>query len=171
MANFIKDNIDLGKVKRLVIKIGSNVLTQNKGMRKDFFRDLANQVAFLRDKNIDVVIVSSGAIAAAMSELKKDKKPATIPDKQAYAAIGQPILMNMYSQVFLKKKMRVAQVLLTQAGLDHRQRYLNAKHALNALIKKGVVPIINENDTVTVDEIKIGDNDQLSAYVAGLGRG
>ena len=99
---------------------------------------------------------------------RKIVSPQTIPDKQAYAAIGQPVLMSMYGQEFQKKKMQVAQVLLTREGLDDRKRYLNAKHALQALLKKNVVPIINENDTVTVEEIKIGDNDQLSAYVAEL---
>lgn len=159
--------LDLKKIKRVVIKMGSNVLTADQGLRHLFFKQLATQVSYLKSKNIQVVLVSSGAIAAAMSVFQ-NRKPKNIPEKQAYAAIGQPILMNVYSKEFAKKDLQVAQILMTQSDLSDRTRYLNAKHAIETLIKKNVVPIVNENDTVTVDEIKIGDNDQLSAYVAAL---
>jgi len=130
--------IDPRKLKRVVIKIGSNVLTDHDRIRKGFFRELAEQVSFLRKKNIAPIIVSSGAIAAAMSSFKKTKKPKTIPEMQAYAAIGQPLLMNHYAQEFKKKQMLVGQILLTHEGLDDRVRFLNAKHALNCLLKNGV---------------------------------
>lgn len=155
-------------IKRVVIKIGSNVLTNHHGIRKNFMNDLAGEVLFLRKRGIDSILVSSGAIASAMALFKKDAKPATIPQKQAYAAIGQPLLMDHYGRVFRRKKLKVAQLLLTRDGVENQAMLLNAKHALNELLAEGVVPIINENDTVAVDEIKIGDNDQLSAHVACL---
>jgi len=160
--------LPLKNIKRVVIKVGSNLLTHNRGLRKSFFKDLCDQVNYLKRKNVEVVIVSSGAIATAMAENKLKTKPTNISELQALAAIGQPLLINHYAKEFNKKKMGVAQVLLTQDDLDNRERFLNAKHALEALFKRKVVPIVNENDTVTVNEIKIGDNDQLSAHVAHL---
>jgi glutamate 5-kinase len=155
------------KIKRVVIKIGSNVLTDEKGVRKIFLKRLAQQITFLHEKRIDVVLVSSGAIAAAMAVLDSTR-PQSIPEKQAYAAIGQPMLIHEYSKVFAGKGVTVAQILLTQDGLEHRERFMNAKHTIQTLLAKKVVPIINENDSVAVAEIKIGDNDHLSAHVACL---
>jgi glutamate 5-kinase len=155
---------------RILIKIGSNVLKDVYGLRKGFFSHLAGQMAFLVQKGMSPILVSSGAIATAMAFLHKKRRPDLVSERQAYAAIGQPILMNEYARVFKKRGLHCAQILLTKADLEDRQRSLNAKHAIDVLIAEGIVPIINENDTVSVDEIKIGDNDQLSAYVAHLVR-
>lgn len=155
---------------RILIKIGSNVLKDAKGLRQSFFSHLAGQMDFLVKKGMRPILVSSGAIAAAMAFLNKTRRPDLVPERQAYAAIGQPILMNEYARVFKKHGLHCAQILLTKADLEDRQRALNAKHALDVLISEGIIPIINENDTVAVDEIKIGDNDQLSARVAHLVR-
>lgn len=153
-------------MKRLVIKIGSNVLTGNKGLRAAFFSHLADQVAWAKTRGIECVLVSSGAIASAMAALAISVKPAHIAEKQALAAYGQPLLMNTYAKAFAKKGLRVAQILLTQPDIEDRKRFLNARHAIAALIGHGIIPIINENDSVVVDEIKVGDNDRLSAHVA-----
>lgn len=155
-------------LKRVVIKIGSNVLTDKKGIKKGFLSHLAEQILFLKNKKIQAAIVSSGAISAGMSLFQRTLKPATIEEKQALAAIGQPVLMNRYAAAFEKKHLKVAQVLLTQDGLENRTRFLNARHTLDQLFKMDIIPVINENDTVAVDEIKIGDNDQLSAHVSHL---
>lgn len=155
---------------RILIKIGSNVLKEAHGLRRDFFAHLAGQMDFLVQKGMSPIVVSSGAIATAMAFLQKKRRPALVPERQAYAAIGQPILMNEYARAFKKRGLHCAQILLTKADLEDRQRSLNAKHALDVLIKERIIPIINENDTVAVDEIKIGDNDQLSAHVARLVR-
>lgn len=167
-SNVPTELIQTKTFKRIVIKIGSNVLTDHEGLRKSFFHHLAGQISFLLDQKIQPVIVSSGAIAAAMSFFHQPKKPTSIPEKQAFAAVGQPILMNLFAKEFQKKGITVAQVLLTQDGMDNRERFINAKHTINQLIHRKIVPIINENDTVSVNEIKIGDNDQLSAHVAHL---
>ena len=114
------------------------------------------------------MLVSSGAIMAGRERLEFARAELTIPEKQACAAIGQSFLMHTYEKAFEKKKLKVAQILLSHDDLGNRRRYLNAKHTIEALLEKGVVPIINENDSVTVEEIKIGDNDTLSATVACL---
>lgn len=155
-------------IKRVVIKIGSNVLSGGTGLRKPFFTHLAAQIGFLHRRGIKAVIVSSGAIAAGMAALGLTRKPHPIPEKQALAALGQPLLMNTYARSFVRHKMRIAQILLTQSSLENRNHFLNARHAIQALLNKDIVPIINENDTVVVDEIKVGDNDQLSAHAANL---
>lgn len=160
--------VPIKRIKRVVIKIGSNILTDIDGVRIPFIRELVREVGYLADKNIQTVIVTSGAIATAMSYLKRAKKPVRIPEKQAFASIGQPILMGVYAREFKKIGRSVGQILLTHDGLENRERYLNAKHALDSLLDMDIIPIINENDSVTVDEIKIGDNDRLSAYVAAL---
>lgn len=156
----------ISKVKKVVIKIGSNVLSSDTSLRKGFFRDLALQVSQLKKQGLDVILVSSGAIAVAMAEFKQYQKPKAISEKQAYAAYGQPLLINQYVQVFKKHKHKVAQILLTHDDLQNRRRFLNARHALQALLKKGIIPIVNENDTVAVEEIQFGDNDKLSSFVS-----
>lgn len=162
------NTLNLNTLKRVVIKIGSNVLTDHHRIRRGFFSELAEEIAFLKARNIQPVLVSSGAIATGMSASGVTRRPVKIPELQALAAIGQPILMNLFAKEFARKHLTVAQVLLTQDGLEDRSRFINAKHALGALIRQNVIPIVNENDTVTVEEIKIGDNDQLSAHVAHL---
>lgn len=163
-----KPIIRLQQLKRVVIKIGSNVLSDASGIRKDFFVNFAKQIHFLVEHNIHPIVVSSGAIATGMSVLGLDAKPKAIPIKQALAAIGQPLLMQTYAKTFKKYQLSIAQILLTQSSLENRQHFLNAKNAINALLKHHIIPIINENDTVVVEEIKVGDNDQLSAHVANL---
>lgn len=155
--------------KRVVIKVGSAVLTlQSGGLNGGAFRDLASHIAGLMKKEIEVTLVSSGAVAAGMGKLGLTERPKSIPEKQAAAAAGQSSLMGMYEKVFEVHDMNVAQVLLTHEDLSNRHRYLNARNTLSTLLSYGVIPVINENDTVVVDEIKFGDNDNLSALVAGL---
>ncbi len=151
------------KYKSIVIKIGSHLIVKGK---ENFIDFIAGQVSELRDKGCRVIIVSSGAIATGVDEYKLSKKPTKIVEKQAYAAIGQPLLMRKYIEIFKKYNIVVAQVLLTREDFNDRKRYLNIRNTLNFLLKLGVVPIINENDTVAYEEIKLGDNDTLSAIVA-----
>ena len=115
-----------------------------------------------------MVIVSSGAVASGLNVMGLQAMPKAIVDKQAAAAIGQQVLMNAWADSLKKYRLHVAQVLLTSADLDNRSRYLNARHTLQALINQGVIPIVNENDSVAFDEIKLGDNDHLSALVTTL---
>jgi glutamate 5-kinase len=149
--------------KLIVIKIGSHLIIKDE---ENFLKSIAQQVKKLKDDNWNVIIVSSGAIATGLKEYNITSKPKTIVEKQSYAAIGQPLLMNKYIEVFKPYNIKVAQVLLTREDFDVRQRHLNIKNTLNYLLKMDVVPIINENDTVAVEEIKVGDNDTLSAVVA-----
>jgi glutamate 5-kinase len=151
------------------VKIGSQVLT-SKGDELDFevISDLVEQISNLTHVGKEVFVVSSGAVAAGIKELKLKDQPRTIPQKQAVAAVGQSHLIWAYERAFKQYRQRVAQVLLTHEDLRHRGRYLNARNTLLTLIRLAAVPIINENDTVSVDEIKLGDNDSLAAMVADL---
>lgn len=157
------------KTRRIVIKIGSAVLAGegHDGVDESVFSHLAKDVSSIKDKR-EIVIVSSGAIAIGMKRLGLKEKVKSIPEKQAVAAIGQGSLMALYEKVFSPLKIRVAQVLLTQDDLSDRHRFLNAKNTLQTLLEYNAIPIINENDTVAVDEIKFGDNDNLSALVTNL---
>lgn len=156
-------------VKRVVVKIGSRVLTDEGGnLDRGVIAGICNDIVALRRQGVQVVLVSSGAIAAGRSELGLTEKPKTIPQKQAAAAIGQTRLMRAYEEAMAPHGFKVAQVLLTSEDLASRQRFLNACATLNTLLSFGIVPIINENDTVVVDEIKFGDNDNLSALVTNL---
>ncbi|MDO8520464.1 MAG: glutamate 5-kinase [Deltaproteobacteria bacterium] len=150
------------KARRVVIKVGSGIL------RPSFFPAFASEVARLKKNGIEVVLVSSGAIARGMALLKLKKRPRDIAGKQAVAAMGQPLLMRAYAEAFKKRSLKVAQLLLTRDDLEHANRFINARHTLDELFGYGVVPIVNENDSVAVEEIKVGDNDQLSALVAHL---
>ena len=157
------------KVKKAVIKIGSSVLTDSDGsLSIEVFDDIASEVQKLRAKSIHVVIVSSGAIAAGMSKLELDKKPGDISMKQAIAACGQTSLMGQYERAFSRYGINVAQILLTHDGLSDRKRFLNARKTMLTLLGMGVVPVVNENDTVAVEEIMFGDNDNLAAAVTTL---
>ncbi|MDH4266765.1 MAG: glutamate 5-kinase [Deltaproteobacteria bacterium] len=159
----------MNKVHRIVLKIGSQVLTaKGKSLSQAVFDRLAREISAAKKKGYEVVIVSSGAIAAGMSRLGFLEKPKTIPQKQAAAAIGQSALMWNYERAFTCYGEKVAQVLLTRDDLSNRRRYLNARNTLLTLLGLGVIPIINENDTVVVEEIKFGDNDNLSALVTSL---
>ena len=159
----------LKHVKRIVIKIGSGVLTSGEnGLDGPLMSRLAAQVAGLRQEGREVIIVSSGAIAAGRRELGLTERPRTIPQKQATAAIGQSRLMHAYETAFAPHSFTVAQLLLTRDDLANRNRFLNARATIDTLLGYGVIPVINENDTVAVDEIKFGDNDNLSALVTNL---
>ena len=159
----------LGKAKRIVIKFGTGLLTdaQNRLAPAQVER-LASQVAALRAQGRECVLVSSGAIAAGMGVLGFTKRPKELRELQAAAAVGQGKLMALYDEIFEKLGQRVAQVLLTHDDLKVRARHLSARQTLKTLLAHGVVPIINENDTVAVDEIKFGDNDRLGALTATL---
>lgn len=160
----------LRKVDRVVIKIGSSLLTgaSAQGIKLPFLRSMARQLKALSERGVTPLVVSSGAIAAGLSEMGWAKKPKEIPKLQALAAIGQCNLMQAYESTFGKQGLKVAQLLLTREDLSNKHRYQNARNTLNELLGSGVVPIINENDTVAVDEIKFGDNDTLSVLVSHL---
>lgn len=164
----LRKNI-LKNVKRIVIKVGTSVLTDEQGMLDSSrIGSIVSQICRLKDKGIDVIIVSSGAIGGGMGILGLNARPASISHKQAAAAIGQIQLMKLYDNFFKAKAEIIAQVLLTQDDFLDKKRHLNAKHTLSVILEYGAVPIINENDTIAIDEIKFGDNDKLSALVAEL---
>ncbi len=159
----------LGKVERLVVKVGSGLISSpTTGLLPDRIGALAEEIAGLVKDGKEVVLVSSGAIAAGMARLGLSRRPRSIPEKQAAAAVGQCALMWHYEQAFARSGIRVAQVLLTQEDISARPRYLNARNTFLVLLGFGVLPVVNENDTVAVDEIKVGDNDNLAALVAHL---
>jgi glutamate 5-kinase len=155
--------------KRLVVKVGSSLVTNDgRGLDQAAIGRWAAQIAQLRERGKEVVLVSSGAIAEGMQRLGWAKRPREIAELQAAAAVGQMGLAQVYESRFAEYGIRTAQILLTHADLADRERYLNARSALLTLLRLGVVPIINENDTVVTDEIKFGDNDTLGALVANL---
>lgn len=157
------------KAKRVVIKVGSSLVTNDgKGIDNAAIAKWAAQISQLRSQGKEVVLVSSGAIAEGMQRLGFDKRPTGIHELQACAAVGQMGLAQIYETSFRAYQLGTAQVLLTHADLADRERYLNARSTLFTLLRLGVVPIINENDTVVTDEIKFGDNDTLGALVANL---
>jgi glutamate 5-kinase len=162
-------NSVIQSAKRLIVKVGSSLVTNDgKGLDTAAIAKWAAQIAQLRLLGKEVVLVSSGAIAEGMQRLGFDKRPTEIHELQACAAVGQMGLAHIYENSFRSFDMRTAQVLLTHADLADRERYLNARSTLFTLLRLGVVPIINENDTVVTDEIKFGDNDTLGALVANL---
>jgi len=153
----------------IVVKIGTNLLADKlNGINAEHINSIAAGVTYLKSLGHNVALVSSGAIGAGVAALKLKERPKTIPEKQATAAIGQPLLMEAYEHAFRKNGFSIAQLLLTKDDFTNRTRYVNAKNTFSVLFEKGAVPIINENDTVSVDEIKLGDNDNLSALVANL---
>lgn len=158
----------LAHVRRVVIKIGSGVLSDAQGIEPAQLDVIAAQIAELRQRGYEIIVVSSGAVAAGKSSLGIVGRPATIPLKQAAAAIGQTLLMRTWGEAFLRHGLTVAQVLLTRDDLANRRRYLNSRNTLMTLLDHQIIPIINENDTVVVDEIRFGDNDNLSALVTSL---
>jgi glutamate 5-kinase len=157
------------KVKRIVVKVGSSLVTNNgEGLDHAAIAMWAEQIAALLVSGYEVLMVSSGAIAEGMQRLGWTKRPQEIHQLQAAAAVGQMGLVQVYESCFARFDLRSAQILLTNADLAHPERNANAKATLETLLKLGVVPIINENDTVVTDEIKFGDNDNLAALVANL---
>ncbi len=156
------------RAKRVVVKIGSRILSSERGLHARRIGRLVRELAALHDQGKKLVIVSSGAIAAGISRLGLSKRPSDLPQEQALAAVGQIRLMALYENSFAGYRKHVAQVLLTHEDLANRKRYLNAKNTLKTLLDWDIIPIVNENDTVAVEEMKFGDNDQLSALVATL---
>lgn len=159
----------LSNVKRIVIKIGSSTLTYPTGLL-NFSRieKLVRQIADINNRGIEVILVSSGAIAAGIGRLGLKSRPKTIPEKQAAAAIGQGILIHMYEKILSEYGKIGAQILLTRDDISDRKRFLNIRNTFFSLLDANVIPIVNENDAVVVDEIKFGDNDTLSAMVTSL---
>ncbi len=159
----------LDKVKRLVVKIGSSSLTYPTGkLNIEQIEKLVRQMVDLHNRGMDVLLVTSGAVVAGVGKLGLTKKPRNMPEKQAAAAVGQGVLLHMYEKIFAEYGAVVGQVLLTREDFADRRRFLNARNTLQALLGFRIIPVINENDTVAVDEIKLGDNDNLAAMVAGL---
>lgn len=158
------------KYKQIVVKIGSSTIVDKSTNKLDInnLQRLVSQIAELVKEGKKVIIVTSGSIVTGTEKLKLKTKPKTIPEKQAAAAVGQSILMRQYEKAFEKYNITVAQVLLTRDAIADRERYLNARHTITTLLEEGVVPVVNENDTVAVDEIKVGDNDTLAALVSSL---
>lgn len=156
------------KLKRVVIKVGSNVLTEDTGLNLKVIRSISRQICKLIDQNLEIVLVSSGAMASGIKKVGLTRRPDEIPKRQAVAAVGQAGLIMEYEKAFARYGKQVAQILLTSDDMFYRQRYLNARNTLHTLLSWGVVPIINENDTVMVEEIKFGDNDNLAAMIALL---
>ena len=159
----------LSKVKKVVVKIGTGVLTTDDGyVDKEQIQRLAGQVVELKKMGYDVVVVSSGAIGSGMGELGIEKRPSTLPELQAVAAIGQSKLIGTYDECFKLHGYHAAQILLTREDFEDRQRYLNTCNTIHTLFQMNAIPVVNENDTISVDEIKFGDNDALSALVTNL---
>ncbi len=157
------------KYKRIVIKIGSSLFhSDNEKLDADLIHGFTSQVSALVKNGGEVILVSSGAIAIGMAMLKLNKRPKELSSLQAVAAIGQHELMNAYSRFFKAESLNCAQLLLTWEDFSNRTRYLNAKNTINTLLKLKSIPVINENDTVSTDEIKFGDNDRLSALVSTM---
>ena len=160
---------DYASPRRIVVKLGTNVLTAGTDcLQRPRMVELVRQLAEARARGIEVVLVSSGAVAAGRERLQFPPRRRDLPFKQLLAAVGQSRLMHLYEQIFDLYSIPVAQTLLTRDDLRDRHRYLNARNTLLACLLHGVLPIINENDVVAVDEIRVGDNDSLSALVAGL---
>jgi glutamate 5-kinase len=156
-------------VRRIVVKIGSSSLIYPTGRPNlSQVESLARQLADLYNRGKEILLVSSGAIGMGLNRLGRTRRPKTIPEKQAAAAVGQGILIHIYERCFSEYNIPVGQVLLTREDFSDRKRFLNARNTMNTLLKMGVLPIINENDTVAVEEIKLGDNDNLAALVGGL---
>ncbi|WP_042460645.1 glutamate 5-kinase [Neobacillus dielmonensis] len=159
----------LGRPQRVVIKIGSSSLTSRHGeisLRK--LEKLTAEIVCLKDAGYEVVLVSSGAVAAGYRKLGCSERPCSLPEKQAAASIGQGLLMESYSKLFLSHGYIASQILITRSDFLDENRYKNVRNTLNVLLDRGIVPIVNENDTVTSDRLRFGDNDTLSAKVAGL---
>jgi len=163
----MEGDIAVAKAKRIVIKVGTSTLTDdNHRLVHAKVEKLAREIVELKRRGKEVILVSSGAIGAGIGKLNLKQRPRDIKLLQATAAVGQSILMSTYDRYFSAYGQTIAQLLLTHADFRSRQRYLNLRNTLLTLLKSGVIPIINENDTTAVDEIKVGDNDNLSALVA-----
>lgn len=167
LGNILRKRL-LSSTKRIVVKVGSGVLTGSDGLNTTVIDHLSTDICAIRKKGIEVILVSSGAIAAGLRKIGMSRRPQSLSQQQAMAAIGQSSLIMAYEDAFGRRGYKVAQILLTRDDLTHRRRYLNARNTIFTLLSWKIIPIINENDTVVVDEIKFGDNDNLSAMVTNL---
>jgi glutamate 5-kinase len=159
---------NFNSVRRVVVKVGSNILTEEQGLNLKAIRSISGQICRLIDGGREVILVSSGAMASGVKKIGLDKRPDEIPKRQAVAAVGQAGLIMEYEKAFARDHKQVAQILLTGDDLNNRQRYLNARNAILMLLSWHVVPIVNENDTVMIEEIQFGDNDNLAAMITLL---
>ncbi|MGV8983329.1 glutamate 5-kinase [Clostridium sp.] len=159
----------LKDVKKIVVKVGTSTLTHSTGLLNlKRIENLARQLADIHNRGIEVVLVTSGSIGAGMGKLGLKVRPKTMREKQAAAAVGQGILIHMYEKFFSEYGKTIAQILLTKLDIVDKKRYLNAHNTFLTLLSQGVIPVVNENDAVAIDEIKVGDNDTLSAMVTSL---
>jgi glutamate 5-kinase len=167
MSTKLRDS--LKKTRRLVVKIGSALLTRDgQGLSSEDIQNWAAQLAQVRGRGVEVVLVTSGAVAAGMQRLGRRVRPHALHELQAMAAVGQMNLVQVYESAFQRHGLHTAQVLLTHDDLANRKRYLNSRTTLRTLLGLGVIPVVNENDTVATEEIRFGDNDTLAALVANL---
>jgi glutamate 5-kinase len=159
----------LARLRRVVVKVGTSLLAPpGGGVHARRFADLAQDVCALLDAGREVVMVSSGAVGLGVRRLGLDGRPRSIPEKQAAASIGQIDLCRRFERAFARRGRIVGQILLTHGGLAQRELFLNARHTLHMLVRRGAVPVINENDSVATEELRFGDNDQLAAQVVNL---
>ncbi|MCL6635891.1 MAG: glutamate 5-kinase [Peptococcaceae bacterium] len=157
----------LASAHRIVVKVGSSSLTYSTGKPNlTRMEALVRQLSDLHNRGLEVILVTSGAVGMGLSRLGFTRRPRNIPEKQAAAAVGQGLLMHLYEKLFAEYGITVGQVLLTREDFTHRSRFLNARHTLYTMLSLAIIPVINENDTVAVEEIKLGDNDTLAAMVA-----
>jgi glutamate 5-kinase len=157
------------KAKRVVVKVGSAILTNENGINREVVGNLAKEISFLHGSGREVILVTSGAVAAGKKKIGFiPHGEVSLPEKQAFAAIGQSCLMQTYEEAFAEYKKNIAQILLTHSDLADRDRYLNVRNTVMTLFRFGVIPIINENDTVSVEELRFGDNDTLGALITNL---
>jgi glutamate 5-kinase len=153
---------------KIIIKIGTSTLTDKTGkLNTQYISSFAKEIAHIKKtKKVDIILVTSGAIGAGLGYLNLSKRPTVLREKQVLASVGQPLIMQAYRQAFEPLKLAVAQILLTRHDFDDRERYINIRNSIAELLKRNIIPIINENDSIAVDEINFGDNDTLSALVA-----
>ncbi|GHF11049.1 glutamate 5-kinase 1 [Kordiimonas sediminis] len=160
----------MSQSKRIVVKIGSSLLahSQELTLRYAFMHGLLSDIAKLKERGVEVVLMSSGAVALGLNAIHKSPEDAGILDKQAAAAYGQPLLLNAYKQVAHEFGFDIAQILVTIGDMEERRRFINIKNTVERLFDNGIMPIVNENDTVTTEELRVGDNDRLAAKVAQM---
>lgn len=159
---------NLGRIKRIVVKVGSAVIAGNGRLRPKVIEGVAHDVTILRRQGLEVILVVSGAVAAGYSAMGMVVPPSEVVERQAAASVGQHRLMAILSKAFKRHRTHVAQLLMTSEDIENRRRFISARHTLQTLIDKGIIPIINENDAISDDESKVGDNDHLAALVTGL---
>lgn len=159
----------MSALKKIVIKIGTSTLTQGTSkLSRRYMLELARQISHLHEKGLQIIVVSSGAMAAGRELLQLPSIDRSLPSKQMFASVGQVQLMQIWTELFALFNIHIGQVLLTREDFSHRKRYLNARDTLSCLLQHRIIPIINENDTVATSEIRVGDNDNLSALVSNL---